>query len=124
MHAEGSAALHGRVQLEGLVLADEVQRRVRTDQDLGRRDPSAHVGARNQALRNDSLEDLRQLRPHLVLDFSRAGIDDTVDGLRRSGRMQRGEDEMSGFGRRDCRGNRFVVAHFSDEDDVRIFTKG
>ena len=38
--------------------------------------------------------------------------------------MQRAHDKVSGLGSRDGSGNRLIVAHLADEDDVGVLTQG
>src|ERR1700676_3677880 len=46
--------------------------------------------------------------------------DDAVDRARRRAGVQRGEDDVAGFGRFDGRVDRIEIAHFADEDYVGI----
>jgi hypothetical protein len=48
--------------------------------------------------------------------------DDAVDGLGRVEGVQRREDEVAGLGREQRGLDGLVVAHFADQDDVRILT--
>ena len=48
------------------------------------------------------------------------GVRDTVNRLGRAGRVQRAEDQVTCFRRRDGCLDRFQIAHFADEHDVRI----
>ncbi len=47
-------------------------------------------------------------------------VDDAVHRAGGAGRVQRGEHEVAGFGGRDGGFHRFQVAHFADEDHVRV----
>jgi len=38
--------------------------------------------------------------------------------------LQRGENQVAGFGGEKRGGNGFKVAHFANEDDVRVLAKG
>ena len=54
----------------------------------------------------------------------REDVDDAVDrALGRVG-VQRAEDDVAGFGRRDGRLDRLQVAHFADQDDVGVHPQG
>ena len=91
-------------------------------EDLGRHAASTTTGAWQQGLRHDSLEHERQLRAHLRLLVAREDVDDTIDRLGRRVGVQRGEDEVAGLGDGERRLDRLQVAHFADEDDVRVFS--
>ena len=51
-------------------------------------------------------------------------VDDPVDGLGRRDGVQGGEHEMAGFGGFQGQFDGFQVAHFADENDVRVFAQG
>lgn len=65
-----------------------------------------------------------QLAADLVLRTGRADVDDAVNRLRRADGVQRAHDKVSGLGSRDGSGNRLIVAHLADEDDVGVLTQG
>ena len=50
-------------------------------------------------------------------------VDDTVDRLGRAGGVQRAEDQVARFRRRDGRFDRFQVAHFTDQNHVRVLAQ-
>ena len=56
--------------------------------------------------------------------FGRENVDDTIDRLGGARGVQRAENKVTG----GCGGQRqfdcFQVAHFADEDDVRVFAQG
>ena len=47
-------------------------------------------------------------------------VDDAVDRAGGAGGVQRAEHDVARFGRGDGRFDRFQVAHFADEDHVRV----
>ena len=55
----------------------------------------------------------------MIVHLLGADVDDPIDGLRGAVRMKCTEDEDARFRRREAKLNRFVVAHFADDDDVR-----
>ena len=59
----------------------------------------------------------------LVLLVGRENVDDTIDGFGRARGVQRAEDKVAGRRRGEREFDRFQVAHFTDENDVRIFTQ-
>src|SRR4030095_17112921 len=60
---------------------------------------AAPVPDPEQLLAHDALEVVGQRVPHLRLAVRGQRIDDAVDGLGRSARMQRAEDEVAGLRR-------------------------
>ena len=60
----------------------------------------------------------------LLALFGGQRIDDAVDGLGGAGGVQGAEHQMSGFGGGHRHGNGFGIAHFADQDDVRILAHG
>ena len=84
--------------------------------------PLPSVGPR-QRLTDHPLEGLRQLRTNLLLLVRREHVDDAVDGLRSILGVQRGVDEVAGLGSRQRNADRLKVAHFTDQDDVRVLTQ-
>ena len=103
--------------------ADEVRDRHVDDQDLERGDAARLVDALEEVLRDDAFERFGQRRADLVLLAGRENVDDTIDRLRRARRVERAENKVTGGGRGQRELDRFEVAHFTDEQDVRIFTQ-
>ena len=50
-------------------------------------------------------------------------IDDTVDGVRRTDRMQCGKEQMSGFGSRHCHMDRLIITHFAQKNHIRTLAQ-
>ena len=82
------------------------------------------VGRFDEGLGDDGVEPHAEKALGLFAHFGGQGIDHAVDGLGGTGRMQGAENEVTGFGRRHGHGNRFRIAHFADEDHVRVFPQG
>jgi hypothetical protein len=95
----------------------------RGNQHFHSRHATGAGGVWNQTLGNGGLEHGRQLQANLFLLMRREDRNDAVDGFRRVQRVQRGEDKMAGFGGVKRRFNRLLVAHFTDQDDIRILTQ-
>src|SRR4030095_2009604 len=114
--------LHGRVDLVDLVFTNQIPDAGRRYHDLERHD-AASSSLRQQGLTNDSLEDERQLRPNLALLVRREDIDDAVDRLRRRVGVKSGQRQVAGFRDTEGRFDRLEVAHFADENDVRVFAQ-
>ena len=64
-----------------------------------------------------------KLGADLLLLVGREGVDDAVDRAGRAGGVQRGEDQVAGLGRRDGGLHRLEVAHFADQDHVRVLAQ-
>ncbi len=86
---------------------------------LDRGDAPAPVGARDEPLRDDVAERLREPRADDLLLVLRVEADDAVDGLRRVDGVEGREDEVARLGRFERDLGRLVVAHLADEDDLR-----
>ena len=67
--------------------------------------------------------DVDKLRADLLLLAGGKHVDDAVDGALGAGGVQGAEDDVAGFGRGDGRLDRFQVAHFADQDHVRVLTQ-
>ena len=86
--------------------------------------PPLAVGPPHQPLGHDAAQRLGQHGADLGLLLVGEGVDDPVDGLRRAGGVQRGQDQLPGLRRRDRQLHRLEVAHLPDEDDVRVLAQG
>ena len=119
-HAVLASGLERVFQMVQLVFADQIPHRAGGhEQFVGKHAPGA-VGGRQQILRDDSLQRVRELQNNLLL---RAAFKHTDDALQRVGnirRVHRGQHEMAGFRRRQRGGNRLVIAHFADDNHVRV----
>ena len=58
-----------------------------------------------------------------VLLVGRENVNDAVHRLGRALRVQRAENQVAGRGGGDGQFDGFQVAHFADEDDVRVFAQ-
>ena len=92
-------------------------------EDFQGRYAAGFVDAAEEVLRDDTLERFGQRGANLVLLGGREHVDHAVHRLRGAGRMQRAENEVTrgGGGQREFDG--FQIAHFADEDDVRVFAQ-
>ena len=103
--------------------ADEVRDGRVDDQNFQRGDAARFVDALEKILRDDALERFGERGADLVLLVGRENVDDTIDRFGGARSVQRAEDEVTGGGRGQRQFDRFQVAHFADEDDVRIFAQ-
>src|SRR6202167_825360 len=93
------------------------------DHDFDGRDAAGAVGFAHQALADDGFQRAGELQTNLFLLGRRKDSDDALNGFRRVESVQGGQNQVAGFGGQDCGGDGFQVAHFADEDDVRVLTK-
>ncbi|MNN08727.1 hypothetical protein D3C81_1215890 [compost metagenome] len=74
-----------------------------------------------QGLGNHRLQRFGKHRANHGFFFGGEHVDDTVDGLGRRGGVQGAEYQVAGFRRGQRQADGFQVAHFADQDDVRVF---
>ena len=123
LHAARGVRLHDRVDLLDLRLTDQVPDGVVGKQHLERGDAAGPVGRRQQRLRDDRLQRVRDHDANLLLLGRREDVDDPVDRRRGALGVQRAEDEVAGLGGRERGRDRLEVAHLADEDHVRVLAK-
>ena len=82
------------------------------------------IAAPHQALADDGAQHGRQLQADLFLLRRREDGDDAVDAFDRVQRVQGGENHVAGFGRVQRGADGFQIAHFADQNHVRILTQG
>ncbi len=92
------------------------------DQYLGGHCACLATDSLNKRLSDDPLEHERELRANLWLLVAWEDVDDAVDRFGGGVGVQRREREVTGFCDRERGLDRLEVAHFTDENDVRIFT--
>ncbi len=122
LHPVGDAAFldQGR-NVEGLGhVANLVAHRLGIDQYFGGRDSSLLVGATNETQRNDRAQRRGQHVAHFGLLVRRVERQHTVDGLRRIGRVQRREDEVTRLGRLESGVEGVEVADLAHEQNVGV----
>ena len=66
----------------------------------------------------------RKLGADLLLLVGGKDVDDAVDRPLGAGGVQRAEHQVAGFGRGDGRLDRLQVAHFADQNHVRVLAQG
>ena len=93
---------------------------LRDDHDFDRGNAAGNVRSLHQAHRNNGAQHGGQLQADLTLLVGRKDGDGAVNGLDRVQCVQGAENQMTGFGRHERRLDGFQVAHFSDQDHVRI----
>ena len=123
LHAALRRRLHDGVDLLDLALADQVPDGVVREEDLEARDAAEAVGGRQQGLRDDALERVRELHAHLLLLRGREDVDDAVDRARRALGVERREDEVAGLGGGERGRDRLEVAHLAEEDHVGVLAQ-
>src|SRR5437764_3649974 len=93
------------------------------DHDFDRGNAAFVVGAAHQALGNDGLQRGGELQTNLLLLGRRKDRDNTLNGFGGVESVQGGEHKVAGFGGEQSGRNGFEVAHFADENHVRVLTK-
>ena len=78
------------------------------------------VDARDQGLANDRFENHAELSPDMVLLGGRKQVNDSIHGRSRGVGVKSGQGKMPGFGDPQGRFDRLRVAHFADQNNVRI----
>lgn len=122
LHPRLLTGLNNPGQLPRFTFADKVRCRWRIHQQLIQRDaPTLQVG--KQSLRQHRSQAAGQLITHRVFLLRRERIDQPFNRLRGTARVQRRQHQMPGFSGRQGQADRFAVAQFSQQDDIRIFTQ-
>ena len=124
MHTQRRARLQQRGQLEALILADQVGHGIGTHQNFGGGAASLPACQRQQLLGHNTPQNRCQLPTDLVLRTGGADVDNAVDGLRGADGVQRAEHQMPGFGGGHGGGDRFKIAHLTDQNHIRILAQG
>ena len=84
---------------------------------------AAAAGLLEQGLRNHRAQRFGQHRANHVLLGRRKHIDHAIDRLGGGTGVQGAEHQMPGFGGRQRQTDRLQIAHFADQDDIRILTQ-
>src|SRR6185437_6708746 len=92
-------------------------------EDFQSRAAAFGITALEQVLSNDAAQTCRERVANLVLFFRWKYFDNTVNSLCGVGGVQCAENQVTCRGSFNCQSNRFQIAHFTDEDDIRVFTQ-
>src|SRR5580704_8146047 len=84
---------------------------------------AAAIGFAHQALADYGFQSAGELQANLFLFRWREDGDDALNGFRCVESVQSGQHQVAGFGCENGGGDGFEVAHFADQDDVRVLTK-
>lgn len=123
-HALAFAGLHDAGQHEGLGFADEIGDRRAVDEDFHRQGAALAVGAGNKLLADDAAQRFGHHDADLGLLFDGEGVEHAVEGAGGAAGVEGAEHQVTGFGCGDGQTDGLQIAHFTDHDDVGIFTKG
>src|SRR3984957_10279390 len=93
------------------------------DHDFDRGDAAAAIGFAHQALADHGFQRAGELQTNLFLFGRRKDGDDALNGFGRVQGVQGGQNQVAGFGGENRGGNGFQVAHFADQNDVRVLTQ-
>ncbi len=124
LHALLGGALHQRLQLVHLALADQVGGQRGVQQHLDHRPPPLAVGGRHQLLGDDGLEVQRQVHPHLAMTVGREEVDDPLQRLVGVVRVQGRQAQVAGLGEGHGVVHGLPRAHLADHDHVRRLAQG
>ena len=122
-HALASTRLDDAVDLRGLAFADEIANGAVHQHDLHGLNATLDVAALHKRNGEDGLERIGEHHAHLRLLGLGKDRNDAVNGLSRSTGMQRGKNQMTGFGCLQGKTDRFAVAHFAHHHNVRVLAK-
>jgi len=121
--ALAAADFHEADELFQFAVPDAGAYAIAGDHDLAGENAARAVGPRQQALADDGFEAARKLGNNLRLLVRGEDIDEAVDGLRRVGRVKGGEHEVAGFRGGEGDADGVEIAHFGNDDDVRILAQ-
>ena len=122
-HAVGAAGFDAGAELVIVAAADEVAGGAVGYEDFDGGVAAGAVSGGEKLLGDDGEEGERELLADLRLVARGEGVEDARDGLRGVVGVERGEDEVAGFGGGEGGGHGFAVAHLADHDDVGILTE-
>src|SRR5713226_5287345 len=94
------------------------------DHDFAGRHAALVIRTAHQTLRNDRLQRGGKLQTNLFLFRRREDRDNTLNRFRRVESMQSRKNQVAGFRGEQRRGNGFQVAHFADQNHIRVLTQG
>ena len=117
------ADLNHAGDLVRLAFANEVRDRRVDHQNFQRGNAARFVDPLEKVLRDDAFERFGERGANLVLLVGRENVDDAVDRFGRARSVQGAEDKVAGGRRGQRQFDRFQVAHFTDEQDIRIFAQ-
>ncbi|EQD02057.1 hypothetical protein NM3141_2205 [Neisseria meningitidis NM3141] len=123
LHTARLPGLQDGVNLRDFVFADEVADGGVGNQDFVRGDTAVAVVRFQQVLGDDGGQRFGQHRAHHFFFSRREYVHNTVDGFCCAGRVQRAENQVSGFGGGQCQADGFWVAHLADKDNVGVFAQ-
>src|SRR5258708_26329281 len=93
------------------------------DHDFDGGNAALVVGAANETLGDDGFQRGGKLQANLFLLRRREDRNNTLNGFRRVESVQSGQHEVAGFGGEQRGGDSFQVAHFADQNHVRVLTQ-
>ena len=119
-----AAAFDHGVNLRGLRGSDEVAERRRGDEHLVGGDATLARGGAQQLLGDDARQRAGEHGADARLLLGGEHVNDAVHGLRGAVGMEGAEDEHAHLGAGQRQRDGFRVAHFGDEDHVRVHAHG
>ena len=122
-HAFGFAGGDEGAHLVVLAGADEIADGGGGDHDFDRGVEAGVADGGDELLRDDREQGEGELLAKLGLVAGGEAVEDAGHGLGGVVGVERGEDEVTGFGGGERGGHGFGVAHFADEDDVGVLAE-
>ena len=119
--ADGGAGGHSVGDLRGVARANQVADGIRDDHQLAGQGTSP-VLLGNQLLGQDGLQAHGKLKADLRLHALGEDLNNTVDRVGGTAGVQGAKDKVAGLGRGDGGFDRVLVTHFTDQNDIRVFT--
>jgi len=123
LHAILLTGLDRRIHLRHLVFTDQVTDGRNADHDFMRRHATRAVLGFQQGLRNNGAQRFGQHGTNHFLFRGREHVNDTVNGFGRRRGVQRSEHQMPCFCGGQRQAYRFQIAHFTDQNHVRVFAQ-
>jgi len=113
--------LHLGINLFNFVFSDEIGDGVIVVENLHHGHAALAVFARNEFLTDNIAQSEGQLVADFLLAAFREKVEDAGDGPDDISGVESGKNQVAGFGSSEGKGDGFSIAHFTDEDDIRVF---
>ena len=118
-HAVLCRTLHQLLELVDLALKDQIGNQRRVEHDLHDGPPAIAVGAPDQLLRDDAAQVERQVHQNLIVLLLGEEMQDAIERLVGIVGVQRGQHQVTGFGKGDRVLHRLARADLTDQNHIR-----
>lgn len=123
-HADIFAGLHHAGEHVGFSFADAVGHGGGINEELEREHASTAIGAWDELLRKHAAKRFGYHDADLVALVGGENVEHAIKGSRCIAGVECAKDKVPGFCSGEGELNGFKVAHFSDHDDIGVFTEG